>query len=162
MNTTTQHTQRPVEAKRRAAIAGVLALLLAGPVLAQERLTAKVRKDPSCGCCKDWITHMEQAGFEVQVFDSGNNAARARLGIAQKFGSCHTAQIGRYAIEGHVPAADIRRLLREAPRAIGLAAPGMPVGSPGMDGPVYGDRKDAYDVLLLTADGKSTVFQSHR
>lgn len=162
MNTTTQHTQRPVEAKRRAAIAGVLALLLAGPVLAQERLTAKVWKGPSCGCCKDWITHMEQAGFEVQVFDSGNNAVRARLGIAQKFGSCHTAQIGRYAIEGHVPAADIRRLLREAPRAIGLAAPGMPVGSPGMDGAAYGGRRDPYQVLLMQRDGTAKVWSAYR
>ena len=84
------------------------------------------------------------------------------LGIPQKYGSCHTAQIGGYAIEGHVPASDIQRLLREAPQAIGLAAPGMPVGSPGMDGPAYGGRKDAYDVLLIGKSGSSTVYQSHR
>src|SRR2546427_739696 len=117
---------------------------------------------PICGCCRDWVSHLQGAGFDVQVLDTGNTAARTRLGIPQKYGSCHTAQIGGYAIEGHVPASDIQRLLREAPQAIGLAAPGMPVGSPGMDGPAYGGRKDAYDVLLIGKNGSSTVYQSHR
>lgn len=148
--------------RRQALIAGVLMMALTGSGMAQGRPVAKVWKDPNCGCCKDWISHLQGAGFDVQVLDTGNAAARARLGIPQKYGSCHTAQIGGYAIEGHVPASDIQRLLREAPRAIGLAAPGMPVGSPGMDGPAYGGRKDAYDVLLIGKDGDSTVYQAHR
>ena len=147
--------------RRQALIAGLLVMALAGPSLAQSRPIAKVWKDPSCGCCKDWVSHLQGAGFDVQVLDTGNTAARTRLGIPQKYGSCHTAQIGGYAIEGHVPASDIQRLLREAPQAIGLAAPGMPVGSPGMDGPAYGGRKDAYDVLLIGNTGSNTVYQSH-
>lgn len=108
--------------RRQALIAGLLVMALAGPSLAQSRPIAKVWKDPSCGCCKDWVSHLQGAGFDVQVLDTGNTAARTRLGIPQKYGSCHTAQIGGYAIEGHVPASDIQRLLREAPQAIGLAA----------------------------------------
>lgn len=148
--------------RRQALIAGVLMMALAGSGNAQGRPVVKVWKDPNCGCCKDWISHIQSAGFDVQVLDTGNTAARARLGIPQKYGSCHTAQIGGYAIEGHVPASDIQRLLREAPRAIGLAAPGMPVGAPGMDGPAYGGRKDAYEVLLIGTDGNGTVYQAHR
>ncbi|QTD44949.1 DUF411 domain-containing protein [Ottowia testudinis] len=121
----------------------------------------EVWKDPNCGCCKDWISHIEKAGFKVKVNDTGNNSARTRLGVSQKFASCHTATIGKYVIEGHVPASDIQRLLKEKPTALGLAAPGMPVGSPGMDGEAYKGRKDAYSVLLVQRDGSSTVFQSH-
>ena len=88
-------------------------------------------------------------------------AMRAKLGIAVELGSCHTATVGGYVIEGHVPAADIQRLLRERPKAIGLAVPGMPIGSPGMDGPEYGGRRDPYDVLLVAQGGASSVFQSH-
>jgi hypothetical protein len=104
---------------------------------------------------------MEAHGFQVRVYDEGNTAARGRLGIPAKLGSCHTAVVGGYVVEGHVPAADIHRLLRERPAAIGLAVPGMPVGSPGMDGAVYGGRKDAYDVLLVAWDGSTRVFRSY-
>lgn len=121
----------------------------------------EVWKGPACGCCKDWIKHLEANGFAVRSFDSGNTDARARLGVALDYGSCHTAQVGGYAIEGHVPAREILRLLRERPKAIGLAVPGMPVGSPGMDGPEYGGRKDPYQVLLLGRDGGSRVYQSY-
>jgi hypothetical protein len=121
----------------------------------------EVWKGPACGCCKDWIKHMEANGFTVRSFDSGNTDARARLGVALDYGSCHTAQVGGYAIEGHVPAREVLRLLRERPKAIGLAVPGMPVGSPGMDGPEYGGRKDPYQVLLLSRDGGSRVYQSY-
>ena len=161
MNTHTD-TYRDKAPRRRALIAGLLGLALARPSLSQNRPIAKVWKDPSCGCCKDWVSHLQGAGFDVQVLDTGNAEARARLGIPQKYGSCHTAQIGRYAIEGHVPVSDIQRLLRDAPQAIGLAAPGRPIGSPGMDGPAYGGRKDPYDVLLIGKNGSSTVYQSHR
>lgn len=122
----------------------------------------EVWKSPSCGCCKVWIEHLEAKGFKVKVHDVGNTAARQRLRIPMALGSCHTALVGRWAIEGHVPAADIQRLIREAPDAVGLALPGMPIGSPGMDGPEYGNRRDPYDVLLVGHDGRTSVFSSHR
>jgi hypothetical protein len=81
--------------------------------------------------------------------------------MPQKFGSCHTALIQGYVIEGHVPAADIQRLLKERPQALGLAVPGMPIGSPGMDGPAYGGRRDAYQILLIQKNGTATVFNSY-
>ena len=121
----------------------------------------EVWKDPDCGCCKDWVIHLEANGFAVRVNDSGNAAARARLGIPSKLGSCHTGWVEGYAIEGHVPAREIMRLLREKPAVLGLAVPGMPVGSPGMDGAVYGDRRDPYDVLLVSRDGSTRIFQSY-
>ena len=121
----------------------------------------EVWKAPTCGCCGDWIKHLEANGFQVRVHDTGNTSARARLGIPIKYGSCHTALIGGYAIEGHVPAREIHRLLKERPQAIGLAAPGMPIGSPGMDTPAYRGRKDPYDVLLIRKDGSTTVYQAY-
>jgi len=95
----------------------------------------------------------------VKVNDVGNNAARARLGIPASLGSCHTAEVAGYAIEGHVPAADIKRLLAQRPQAVGIAVPGMPIGSPGMED---GDRRDAYDVQLILRDGSTRVYQSYR
>ena len=124
--------------------------------------TLQVWKSPTCGCCKDWIAILERDGFAVQTFDEGNTAVRARLGLPSKYGSCHTARIGGYVVEGHVPAREIRRLLAEKPDAIGIAVPGMPVGSPGMDGPEYGGRRDPYDVLLVLRDGSSRVYASYR
>ena len=121
----------------------------------------EVWKDPNCGCCKDWVTILEKSGFTVRVFDSGNEAMRAQLGIPVKLGSCHTARVGGYAIEGHVPVREIRRLLREQPKAIGLTVPGMVVGSPGMDGPTYKGRKDPYSVLLVHSNGESSIFQKY-
>ena len=121
----------------------------------------QVWKDPNCGCCNDWIKYLQRDGFQVQTFDTGNTAVRKRLGLPDKFGSCHTALIGGYVVEGHVNAREIRRLLAEKPKAIGIAVPGMPVGSPGMDGPEYGDRKDPYDVVLVVPNGSSRVYQSY-
>lgn len=120
-----------------------------------------VWKDPDCGCCQDWVKHLEAGGFQVTVNNGGNTSARTRLGVPDKLGSCHTALVGGYAIEGHVPAREIHRLLKERPSIIGLAVPGMPVGSPGMDAPVYGGRKDPYDVLLINRDGSSRVYQAY-
>lgn len=121
----------------------------------------EVWKDPNCGCCKDWVDHMQAHGFKATVHDTGNAAVREKLGLPQKLGSCHTALVGGYLVEGHVPAADVQRLLRDKPRALGLAVPGMPVGSPGMDGAFYGGRRDAYDVLLVARDGSARVFTSY-
>ncbi len=121
----------------------------------------QVWKDPNCGCCKDWVDILRREGFEVQTIDSGNTAMRQRLGMPMKFASCHTALIDGYVIEGHVNPAEIKRLLAERPKALGLAVPGMPIGSPGMDGPEYGSRRDPYDVLLVQQDGSSRVYQSY-
>ncbi|MFV0680704.1 MAG: DUF411 domain-containing protein [Ottowia sp.] len=120
-----------------------------------------VWKDPQCGCCGDWIDHMKTHGFAITVHDTGNAAARTRLGLDRRYASCHTALVGGYVLEGHVPAGDVRRLLKEKPVALGLAVPGMPVGSPGMDGPVYKGQRDPYDVLLVGRDGRSRVFTSY-
>ena len=146
-----------------AGLAGAAPLLTvaATPSKAQALPVMQVWKDPNCGCCKDWISYLERDGFQVQVFDTGNTAARQRLGLPVKFGSCHTALIGGYVVEGHVNAREIRRLLAEKPQAIGLAVPRMPIGSPGMDGPEYGGQKDPYDVLLVLRDGSSRVYQSY-
>lgn len=148
---------------RRAAL-GILGGALAAvtlPGVAESRIPVEVWKDPSCGCCKDWVAHMQAHGFDVKVNETGNNAVRAQLGIDSKFASCHTAVVRGYALEGHVPASEVHRLLSEKPRARGLAVPGMRVGSPGMDGPAYGGHGDAYDVLLLGADGRSATVYRH-
>ena len=151
--------------KRRFLLQAVASLAstaaMAPSLMAQTRPQVEVWKDPDCGCCKDWVSHLEANGFQVKVNDSGNTQARTRLGIPEKLGSCHTAQVGGYALEGHVPARDIQRLLKERPKAVGLAVPGMPVGSPGMDGAVYGGRKDAFNVVLVLADGNSSVYQAY-
>ena len=132
------------------------------PLLAQGgKPLVEVWKDPSCGCCKDWVTYLEANGFAVKTHETGNNAKRASVGLAQQYGSCHTAVVAGYVIEGHVPAREIKRLLKERPKALGLAVPGMPVGSPGMDGPAYGGRKDPYAVLLVQADGSHRIFQNY-
>ena len=153
-NTTRRHALHLL-----AAAAGLAALpaLAASPA----KIPMEVWKDPNCGCCKDWIVLMEQAGFAVTVHDSGNSAVRAKLGLPVQYGSCHTALVGGYLVEGHVHADEVHRLLRDKPAALGLAVPGMPIGSPGMDGPVYGGRRDAYDTLLVLRDGSTRVFRRH-
>jgi hypothetical protein len=147
--------------RRRILLVAGATLLTSGIGSAAPPVHVEVWKDPNCGCCKDWIAHMEANGFKVTMHDTGNSTVRARLGIQAKYGSCHTAAVSGYAIEGHVPAGDIRRLLAERPEALGLAAPGMPVGSPGMDGPAYKGRRDAFDVLLLTRDGRARTYKHY-
>jgi len=121
----------------------------------------EVWKEPTCGCCKDWIAHMEANGFKVFVNAGGTQAAKQRLGIPQQMASCHTAKVGGYSIEGHVPAKDIKRLLKEKPDAIGLAAPGMPIGSPGMDTPAYNGKKNPYSIMLIAKNGNHAVYQKY-
>ena len=148
--------------KRRSLVASALLLALPAAWAAKQGTAIEVWKDPTCGCCKDWVAHLEKSGFMVKVYESGRDATRARLGIPQQLASCHTALVNGYAIEGHVPAKEIQRLLKEKPLAIGLSVPGMPVGSPGMDGAIYGGRKDPYDVLLVAKDGRTRVYGSYR
>jgi len=147
--------------RRHALIAAVSAL--AAPVWATSALpVVAIWKDPNCGCCDDWARHLRQSGFAVEIHAVGNAAKRASVGISERLGSCHTAMVAGYAIEGHVPARDILRLLKDKPQAIGLTVPGMPVGSPGMDGPEYKGRKDPFDVLLVARNGSTSVFQTYR
>lgn len=147
--------------QRRLALTA-LALAVSAPSMwaqgARSPASVQVWKDPQCGCCQEWVQHLMAQGFTVQVQDVGNIAARKRLGMPEKLGSCHTALVEGYVIEGHVPAADIHRLLKQRPLALGLAVPGMPIGSPGMDGPVYQGRKDAYQVLLVQRDGSTSAY----
>lgn len=140
--------------------------MLAGLALAAPgRPLIEVWKTPTCGCCHDWIAHLQANGFDVKTHDVSETVKREqrlRLGLADRYGSCHTGLIGSYLLEGHVPAREIRRLLKEKPAAVGLAVPGMPVGSPGMDGPEYRGHKAPYDVLLVRRDTTASVFQSYR
>ena len=137
----------------------ILGLTLAsGTALAQATTQVEVFKSPYCGCCDKWAEHLRQHGFKVIARNVDDvTAARKALGMPERYGSCHTAKVGQYLIEGHVPAADIRRLLAQAPKAIGLAAPGMPQGSPGMESPT----PQAYDTLLVQSDGSARVFARH-
>ncbi len=146
---------------RRHVLASALLLPAVSVWAIPKRTVVEVWKDPSCGCCKDWVAILEKAGFEVRVSETGNNGARAQLGIPANLGSCHTARVAGYALEGHVPVREIQRLLREKPKAVGLAVPGMPVGSPGMDGPFYKGRKDPFAVLLVQRDGSTSVYQNY-
>lgn len=142
---------------------GVAALFGAMPAIGfakSEQPVIEVYKSETCGCCTQWVDHLRASGFKVKVQNVQNTAPyRTKMGVPPSLGSCHTGTIGGYALEGHVPAADIKRLLAEKPKAKGLAVPGMPMGSPGME--VAGEPADAYDVLLFQADGKSTVYRHY-
>ena len=119
-----------------------------------------VYKNATCECCKSWSQHLRNAGFTVEIRNLDNlNDVKQRVGIPAGMGSCHTAEVGGYFIEGHVPAADIKRLLAERPDAKGLAVPGMPVGSPGMESPT--GETQPYDVLLVSPHGSTAVFSHH-
>ena len=120
--------------------------------------TIAVIKDPDCGCCTEWVVHLRSAGFVVEVTDTRDQPAiSAKLGVPEDLRGCHTATVEGYVIEGHVPAADIKRLLAEKPAGRGLAVPGMPMGSPGME---QGGKKQPY-VTVLFGDGGASVFARH-
>jgi hypothetical protein len=126
--------------------------------LAHAAERVEVFKSPYCGCCEKWVEHMRKASFDVVTKDVNDvPAARKLTGMPERFGSCHTAKVGGYVVEGHVPAADVQRLLKEKPKAVGLAAPGMPQGSPGMET----NNPQPYDTLLVQADGSYKVFAKH-
>ncbi len=142
--------------KSAAALAALSALPALSAFAALAGPEVQVFKSPSCGCCGFWVEHMRTAGFMVKVTEvNDTTAARKRLGLPDRYGSCHTATVGGYVLEGHVPAAEVKRLLASKPKAIGLAVPGMPPSAPGMDVP---GRKDPYEVLLVDASGQSSVF----
>lgn len=153
--------QVPLGLSRRSWIVCTLMLPMASMAATPQKILMEVWKDPGCGCCKDWIAVMERTGFAVRLSDTGNKGVRAQMGLPAKLGSCHTTRVGGYVVEGHVPAREIHRLLREQPDAIGLTVPGMKVGSPGMDGPTYKGRKDPYQVLLVRRDGSTSVYQKY-
>ena len=149
----------PIDSTRRDVSLALVAATLAPFVSARAAATLiEVWTGPSCGCCHIWIDHLKAGGFAVTTHDGGNTEARARFGMPIDYGSCHSGLVDGYAIEGHVPVREVRRLLAERPDAIGLSVPGMPRGSPGMESPVH----DPYDVWLIGRDGRGTVFQSYR
>jgi len=149
---------------RRAAIARLTAAGLAVALWPRHaaaspaKIPMVVYKDPSCGCCHKWVEHMEANGFAASVTDTTNmTPIKGRYHVADKLVSCHTAVVGGYVIEGHVPAADVKRLLTQKPKTTGLAIPGMPASAPGMDGTPF----QPYTVLSFDAQGNTTVFAKH-
>lgn len=138
---------------------GTMALAAAPAFAANALPPVEVFKNPSCGCCGAWVEHLKAAGFDVKVTLVDDTAvARRKYGLPDKFGSCHTAVVAGYVVEGHVPASDVEKLLAAKPVALGLAVPGMPVGSPGME---MGSRREAYQVLLVDKQGRERAFSSH-
>ena len=134
------------------ALLGALALMVTQQSIAADVV---VYKSPTCGCCGKWIDHMEQAGFAVDVENRSDlSPIKAEYGVPRHLQSCHTAEVGGYMVEGHVPPDLIQRMLDEKPDIRGLAVPGMPMGSPGMEGPF----KDEYDVLAIGEDGRTKVY----
>jgi hypothetical protein len=139
------------------AVLGVLGSTAHG--FAEELPTMTVWKSPWCGCCGNWVEHVRAAGFEVEVKEVEDLGVVKRMAaVPDDLESCHTARVGGYTVEGHVPVSDIIRLLDEQPNAHGLVVPGMPSGSPGMEN----GEQDPYDVLLIKRDGETEVFRSHR
>jgi hypothetical protein len=157
--------------RHRSLILSAAFLVAAGAGLAVVRAQQKpaaaptqvmVYKTSTCGCCGLWVDHLRANGFQVQVEDLAPAKLRSlsnEAGVTPELSSCHTAKVGGYTVEGHVPAADIKRLLIERPAVAGITVPGMPTGSPGME---VGGRKDPYDVIAFTKGGKTSVFASHR
>lgn len=142
-------------------LAALLGFALLGCAQAAAALpTVVVHKDPYCGCCNGWIEHMRKAGFPVEARnESDMGPIKAQAGVPFGKGSCHTAMVGGYFIEGHVPAEDVKRLLAEKPDALGLVLPGMPMGSPGMEMP--DGRSQPYTVELVAKDGSTSPYAQH-
>jgi hypothetical protein len=142
-------------------LSSFLAIMLlgtAGTLQAQASGTVEVYKSPYCGCCGKWVEHLRQAGFAVRTHEVNDvPGARKQLGMPEQLGSCHTAKVAGYIVEGHAPAADIQRLIKEKPKALGLAVPSMPPGSPGMESA----KPMPYNTLLVQANGSTQVFAKH-
>jgi hypothetical protein len=142
--------------RRRVALLIAVLALAGAPLAATAGPEVTVYKSPSCGCCSKWVDHLKASGFSVTVRDVQNvEPLKQRFGVPPRLASCHTATVSGYVIEGHVPARDIQRLLAEKPRVKGLAVPGMPVGSPGME---QGSVKQPYDVVSFDERGATAVY----
>lgn len=151
----------PSPNRRRLLLAASALLLAAGCAQAAPTRDLVVYKTPYCGCCKGWITHMSRAGFKPTVHEVEDlTPIREKHGIPFNLSSCHTGLIGGYVVEGHVPPADVARLLKERPKGLGLTVPGMPIGSPGMESP-SGETEAYATLLLLDRAGKTRVFAKH-
>ena len=152
------NTDSTVTAATTATGASTSATALTASSTSATEPTLVVYKTPTCGCCKGWVESMQKSGFKVEVHDLPDLASiKHAAGVPDSLQACHTARIGGYVVEGHVPAADIRRLLAERPDVAGIATPGMPMGAPGMEG-AYSDH---YDVVTFGGTARSTVFASH-
>jgi len=139
--------------RRSALFTAVASLLQTSTLFAREKQVIAVHKDPTCGCCSGWVQHLQNAGFATTVLATSDiDAVKRRLGVPDDLAACHTAEVAGYIIEGHVPAAALKRFLAEKPQATGLAVPGMPIGSPGMEG----GRPEKYDVVLFAPNSRRT------
>ncbi len=149
-----------IERRRFLTLFGGLAVAatpLVTAVPARARPPMRVHRDPSCGCCEAWVAHVKRAGFEARIEVADDiDAVKRRLGVPEALASCHTAEIDGYLLEGHVPAETIEKLLAERPAILGLAVPGMPIGSPGMETP--GMAPEAFQVIAFSRDGRTSVF----
>ena len=136
-------------------------LSLSGATLAQRPApVVQVYKSPTCGCCANWVTHMQKAGFTTKVTEIEDiDSVKTKNGVPARAQSCHTATVDGYVLEGHVPAADVQRLLKERPAVLGLAVPGMPIGSPGMEVP--GVKAQTFNVISFDKQGELKVFAAH-
>lgn len=141
------------------ALLGIGGYLYFGPSASADLPTVTVYKSPSCNCCAKWITHMREQGFPVEIESKFNvKPVKKQVGVPGELAACHTAVVGNYVVEGHVPAEDVKQLLRTKPDVRGLSVPGMPVGSPGME---RGNRVEPYEVLTFTPAGDTTVFAQY-
>jgi hypothetical protein len=137
--------------RRSALLASVVLPLLAGKLFAADQAVITVHKDPTCGCCAGWVRHLQRAGFTTDVVETRDlDPVKRRLGVPDDLAACHTAEVSGYVVEGHVPASAVKRLLAERPSATGLAVPGMPVGSPGMEG----GEPEVYEVVMFGPNGR--------
>ena len=138
------------------AVLGIGGYAYFGPLASADLPTVTVYKSPSCNCCAEWVTHMREQGFPVEIQSRFNvKPVKHKVGVPSSLAACHTAVVNNYVVEGHVPAKDVKQLLRENPKVRGLSVPGMPVGSPGME---RGNRVEPYKVLTFTPAGDTTVF----
>ncbi len=159
MNNPAQSKLKSVRTLVASALLGLATLGGVSTAVATDDDEVVMYKDPNCGCCGKWAEHMREHGFKVkEVATAEMGQVKGEAGVPQALGSCHTAKVGGYVVEGHVPAADVRRMLTEKPAIAGISAPGMPMGSPGMEGPYPADR---YDVVSFDAQGRTAVFASH-
>jgi hypothetical protein len=145
--------------RRAIALATVMSIALLGGAVfrAQSKPAVTVYKTATCGCCSGWVEHLRASGFDVKAIDVDDiDTVKKTYGVPPSLSSCHTAVIGNYTIEGHVPADAVHRLLKERPAVAGIAVAGMPVGTPGMEA---GDRRDPYSIMSFTREGTSAVFE---